>query len=81
MKTNKEQVIEQYETLVNTKLPGKGEAARQIVEKYWDAEADTMTDSRIKELDHSVNLNCAMMVLKDLGTRRPEFAAEIKTLK
>jgi hypothetical protein len=81
MKTNKEQVLEQYETLVNSKLPGKGAAARQIVEKYWDAKAETLTEYRAKEIDLSINTNCVMMVLKDLATRFPALAAEIKNLK
>jgi hypothetical protein len=81
MKTNKEQALEQYENLCNSKLPGKGAAARQIVEKYWDAKADTLTEYRVKELDLSINTNCVLMVLKDLAIRFPSMNEEIKGLR
>lgn len=81
MKTNKELVIEKYEALCNARLPGKGSAARQIAEKYWDAKADTLTEYRVKELDLSINTNCVLMVLKDLAIRFPSMNEEVKGLR
>jgi hypothetical protein len=81
MKTNKEQVIEKYETLIEARLAGKGAAARQIVEKYWDAKADELAAYRLARLDLAINDNLVLQVLKDLAIRFPAMNTEIKALK
>lgn len=80
MKTNKQLVIEKYETLCNAKLPGKGAAARAIVEKYWDAKADAMIDFRLP-IDLSICDNLVLQVLKDIATRYPQMNEQIKALR
>jgi hypothetical protein len=80
MKTNKELVIEKYEALCNARLPGKGSAARQIVEKYWDAKSDQQVIYRLT-IDLSINDNLVLQVLKDLAIRFPAMNEEIKSLK
>lgn len=77
----KQQVLEAYAALTESRLPGKGAAAQQIVEKYWDAKAEAVTEYRVKELDHSINTNCVMMVLKDLAIRHPGMNEELKALR
>ena len=81
MKTNKEQILEIYKNLVESKIPGKGEAASNIVSKYWDDKADSLASYRLKEIDLSINTNLVMQVLKDIATRFPSMNEEIKNLR
>lgn len=81
MKTRKEEIIAAYGALCEARLPGKGAEASRIVEKYWDAKADTLAAYRVKEVDLTVNTNCVLMVLKDLATRFPSMNEEIKGLR
>ena len=58
----------------------RGSAARQIVEKYWDAKSDQQVIYHLKT-DLAINDNLVLQVLKDLAIRFPAMNEEIKSLK
>lgn len=81
--TGRESVIGQYKPTVEAKYPGKGDAAAEIVRKHWDARAEqSVLDMRgMAGQKVQVGPNTYQEPLRALLIRKPEFAAELKTLK
>jgi hypothetical protein len=82
MKENKELVMDKYEALAEARVPGKGKAARQIVEGSWDQEATNFVDqgrldSMKYKLDDTLAINCA----KGIVQRHPSINEQLKALK
>ena len=82
----REAVIREYTPIVEKSYPGKGPAMGEIVRKHWDTKSeqavlDMQRHGGMAGQPVTVNPHTVTQHVRDLAVRKPEFAAELKTLK
>lgn len=80
--SNKEKVLEAYEQMTESRYPGKGKLAAEIIARGWDHEADEfVSPGRLAAMGYRLDENLAFNCVKGIAKRHPELAKEIAALR
>jgi hypothetical protein len=80
--SNKAATLDRYQAIADKSLPGKGAAARAVIEKGWDAQAtEFVHPARLESMRYHIDDSLAMNAAKGIVQRQPALNDEIRKLK